>query len=61
MFEFIQCARKIGFDILICTTTPDVVRALKLVFRKHKGEGIKTHFDSSSSICSFTTGELRGE
>jgi hypothetical protein len=61
LMEFNQCARKIGFDVLICTTSPDVVRALKLALRKHKVEGIKSHFDSSSNLFSITTGEPRGE
>jgi hypothetical protein len=61
ILEFIYSARKLGFDTLVCSTTPDVVRALKLVFRKHKGNGIKSNFDSANNICAFTTGEPRGE
>jgi hypothetical protein len=59
ILEFSQAARKIGFDILICSTTPDVVRALKLMLKKQNVEGIKSNFDSSKNLFSFTTGEPR--
>ena len=61
ILEFSQAARKIGFDLLICSTTPVVVRALKLMLKKQNVEGIKSNFDSSKNLFSFTTGEPRGE
>ena len=61
MIEFIQAARKMGFDVLMCPTNPFVVRALKIMLKKQKFEGIKSNFDSSKNLFSFTTGEPRGE
>lgn len=61
MVVFNQCARKMGFDVLVAHTSPDVVRALKLALRRHKITGIKSHFDSAQNLFSITTGEPRGE
>jgi hypothetical protein len=61
MGEFFQAARTMGFDILVASTTPDIVRLLKAYLRKNKVTGIKSHFDSSQNIFSITTGEPRGE
>ena len=59
--EFFGAARKMGFDVLVATTTPEVVRLLKIYLRKHHVEGIKSHFDSAQNVFSITTGEPRGE
>ena len=61
MIIFNQCARKLGFDILIAHTSVDVVRALKIALKKHKVTGKKSNFDSSSNLFAITTGEPRGE
>jgi len=61
MVVFNQAARKMGFDVLVAHTSPDIVRALKLSLRKHKVEGIKSNFDSSQNLFAITTGEPRGE
>ena len=61
MVEFFDCARKMGFDTLMCNTTADVVRALKIALRKTNHTGIKSHFDSSSNMFFISTGEARGE
>lgn len=61
MIVFNQCARKMGFDVLVAHTSPDIVRALKLALRKHKVKGIKSNFDSSQNLFAITTGEPRGE
>ena len=59
--EFFQAARKMGFDFLVATTTPEIVRLLKVYLRKHHVEGIKSHFDSAQNVFSITTGEPMGE
>lgn len=59
--EFFEAARKMGFDVLVATTTPEIVRMLKIYLRKHHVEGIKSHFDSAQNVFSITTGEPRGE
>jgi uncharacterized protein (DUF58 family) len=61
MIVFNQAARKMGFDVLVANTTPDVVRSLKLALRKHKITGIKSNFDSENGVFAITTGESRGE
>ena len=61
MIVFNQCARRMGFDVLVAHTTQDIVRALKLALRKHKVKGIKSNFDSSQNLFAITTGEPRGE
>lgn len=59
--EFIQSARKFGFDKLFAHTTPDALKALKLALKKGKFKDIESKFDSSSKMFMFTTGEPRGE
>jgi len=61
MIVFSQCARKMGFDVLVAQTSPAIVRALKVALRKHHMKGIKSNFDSSQSLFAMTTGEPRGE
>ncbi len=58
---FVKCARKMGFDVIVANTSPDIVRALKLALRKHKEVGIKSNFNSSHNLFAMTTGEPRGE
>lgn len=59
--EFFDAARRMGFDLLVGTTTPEVVRLLKAFLHKNKTKGIKSHFDSANSTFAITTGEPRGE
>jgi hypothetical protein len=61
MVECFDCARKMGFDYLMCHTTEDVVRALKLALRKSKHKGIKSHFDSAQKMFFISTGEERSK
>jgi len=61
LIEFNQAARRLGFDITVAHTSPDVVRSLKIALRKHNVKGVKSHFDSSTNIVAITTGEPRGE
>ena len=61
MIVFNQCARSMGFDVLVAHTSPAIVRALKLALRKHKVKGVKSNFDSSQNLFAITTGEPRGE
>jgi hypothetical protein len=61
LIEFNYAARNLGFDITIAHTSPDVVRALKVALRRHKVQGVKSHFDSSTKLAVITTGEPRGE
>jgi hypothetical protein len=60
MIEFMQAARKIGFDALFAMThTPEIVRVLKLAVRKINDPAIKTKFDSAKGIFAVSTGEKR--
>ena len=61
MIVFCQCARKMGFDVLVAHTSPAIVRALKIALRKHKLEDIKSKFDSSQNFVAITTGKPRGD
>lgn len=61
LVEFFDCARKLGFDALMCHTSETVVRALKVALRKTHHTGIKSHFDSSQKMFFISTGEARGE
>jgi hypothetical protein len=60
MHQFMESARKLGFDFLVALThTPDMVRLLKLAARKLKDPAVKTHFESSKGIFVVSTGEKR--
>jgi hypothetical protein len=60
MIEFMQSARKIGFDALFAVThTPEIVRVLKLAVRKMNDPAIKTKFDSAKGLFAVSTGEKR--
>jgi hypothetical protein len=60
MLEFLQSARKIGFDVLVAIThTPDIVRVLKLAARKLNDPAVKTKFDSATGAFAVSTGEKR--
>lgn len=61
MIEFMQSARKIGFDVLFAMThTPEIVKVLKLAVRKMNDPAIKTSFDSAKGLFAVSTGEKRG-
>ena len=45
LVEFLDCARRMGFDTLMCNTTQDIVRSLKIALRKTNHTGMKSHFD----------------
>jgi hypothetical protein len=60
MIEFMQAARKIGFDALFAVThTPEIVRVLKLAARKMNDPAVKTKFDSAKGLFAVSTGEKR--
>lgn len=60
MLEFMQSARKIGFDALFAMThTPEIVRVLKLAARKMNDPEVKTKFDSAKGIFAVSTGRKR--
>jgi hypothetical protein len=60
MHQFMESARKLGFDFLVALThTPDMVRLLKLAARKLKDPAVKTHFESTKGIFVVSTGEKR--
>ena len=60
MIEFMQSARKMGFDALFAMThTPEIVRVLKLAARKLNDPAIKTNFDSARGLFAMSTGEKR--
>lgn len=60
MIEFMQAARKVGFDALFAMThTPEIVRVLKLAARKMNDPAVKTKFDSAKGLFAVSTGEKR--
>jgi hypothetical protein len=60
MHQFLESARKMGFDTLIAMThTPEIVRLLKIAARKLKDPAVKTNFDSARGIFVVTTGQKR--
>jgi hypothetical protein len=60
MHQFLESARKIGFDFLVAVThTPEIVKILKLAVRKFKDPSVKTHFNSERGVFIVTTGERR--
>lgn len=60
MIEFMQAARKVGFDALFAMThTPEIVRVLKLAARKMNDPAVKTKFDSAQGLFAVSTGEKR--
>ena len=61
MLEFLDCAKKMGFDCLFCHTNTTVVRAFKVGLRKLKNTEIKSHFDSSNNIFAISTGRKRNQ
>jgi hypothetical protein len=61
IIEFIQSARKMGFDKLFAHTSSEATKALKLALKKGKFEGVTSNYNSASQIFTFTTGEPRGE
>lgn len=61
MVECFDCARRMGFDYLMCHTTETVVRALKIALRKTKHKDVKSHFNSAQKLFFISTGEPRGE
>lgn len=61
MVECFDCARRMGFDYLMCHTTETVVRALKVALRRSNHKGVKSHFDSAQKMFFIATGEARGK
>lgn len=62
MTEFMESARKMGFDFLVSQThSNDIVRLLKIAAKRTKTPGVKTFFDSRAGIFAVATGEKRGE
>jgi len=60
MIEFMQSARKMGFDALFAMThTPEIVRVLKLAAKKLNDPAIKTNFDSAKGLFAMSTGKKR--
>jgi len=60
MHQFLESARKMGFDTLIAQThTPEMVRLLKIAVRKMKDPAVKTQFNSAKGIFAITTGQKR--
>lgn len=59
--EFFDAARRMGFDVLTGSTTPELVRLLKVFLHKNKSKGLKSKFDSEHRVFAITTGEPRGE
>lgn len=60
MNEFLQSARKMGFDAIFAMThSPEIVRLLKLATRKFKHPGVKYKFDSAKGLFAISTGEKR--
>jgi hypothetical protein len=60
MIEFMESARKIGFDVLFALThTPEIVKVLKLAIRKMNDPAIKSKFDNEKGIFAISTGEKR--
>lgn len=60
MHQFMESARKIGFDFLVAVThTPEIVKILKLAVRKSKDPAVKTHFNSERGVFIVSTGERR--
>lgn len=60
MQQFLESARKIGFDVLLALThTPEIVRLLKAAVRKTKDPAVKTHFNSQKGVFIVVTGEKR--
>jgi hypothetical protein len=60
MHQFLESARKIGFDTLVAMThSSEIVRVLKLAARKLKNPEVKTHFDSVYGVFAVSTGAKR--
>jgi hypothetical protein len=60
MHQFLESARKIGFDTLVTKTHSDeIVRLLKAAVRKMKDPAVKTKFDSAHGLFAVSTGEKR--
>ena len=60
MHQFLESARKIGFDTLVTKThSNEIVRLLKAAVRKMKNPAVKTKFDSAHGLFAVSTGEKR--
>jgi len=60
MIEFMQSARKMGFDVLFAIThTPEIVRVLKMAAKKLNDPAIKTNFNSTNGLFAMSTGKKR--